>query len=180
MMTLKQNNQSPLLQLSKPKELSHGMKIYPTQDAFSFKIMEVSVPFAPSCFNGTGKEERQGIVLTISQEDHQQVRSLEADLYLQLQAQYPDIDKRWTSCLKDATDKYAPTLRAKINMSGARACKFLDAAGDSTTPPDNWRRLQANAIIRIGGAYLQSRGAGLLVEVTHLQYEQQLPENPFA
>ena len=179
-MTLKQIDQSPLLQLSKPKELSHGMKIYSTQQQFNFKLLEVSVPFAPSCFNGTGQEERQGIVLSISPEDHQQAKSLEADLFLQIQTLCPDLDKRWTSCLKDATDKYAPTLRAKINMSGPRVCKFLNAAGDPTPPPDSWRLLQVNAIIRIGGVYLQTRGAGLLVEVTHLQFSAEPPANPFA
>ena len=179
-MTLKQIDQSPLLQLNKPKELSHGMKIFPTQGQFSFKIMEVQTPFAPSVFNGTGEEERQNLLFSISEEDHQQIKSLEADIYLQLQDQCPDIATRWTSCLKDATDKWPATLRVKINLKGTRSCKFLNAAGDTTSPPELWRRLTANAIIRIGGAYLQARGAGLLVEVSHLQYEPQLPENPFA
>ena len=180
MMTLKKNNQSPLLQLSKPKELSHGMKIYPTQDAFSFKIMEVQTPFGPSVFNGTGEEERQNLLFSISEEDQQQIKSLEADIYLQLQDKCPDIASRWTSCLKDATDKWPATLRTKINLKGTRTCKFLGAIGDTTPPPESWRLLSTNAVIRIGGAYLQARGAGLLVEVTHLQYAAQPPMNPFA
>ena len=180
MMTLKQIDQSPLLQLDKPKELSHGMKIYPTQGQFSFKIMEVQTPFEPSVFNGTGLEERQNLLFSISADDYQQLKSLEADIYLQLQDKCPDIATRWTSCLKDATDKWPATLRTKINMKGTRACKFLGAIGDPTMPPESWRMLSTNAVIRIGGVYLQARGAGLLVEVTHLQYAAQPPMNPFA
>ena len=180
MMTLQQNTQSPLLQLSKPKDLSHGMKIYSTTEQLTFKIMEVQTPFGPSVFNGTGEEERQSLVLSISPEDHKALSALETNLRQQLQAQFPDLDSRWTSCLKDATDKFAPTLRCKINLKGARVCKFLDGSGAPASPPESWRRLSANVVIRIGGAYIQARGAGLLVEVTHLQYEPQPPENPFA
>lgn len=181
MMTLQQQNtQSPLLQLSKPKDLSHGMKIYSTSQQLTFKILEVQTPFGPSVFNGTGEEERQSLVLSISPEDHKALSALETNLRQQLQAQFPDLDSRWTSCLKDATDKFAPTLRCKINLKGARVCKFLDGTGASTSPPESWRRLPTNVVIRIAGVYIQARGAGLLVEVTHLQYEPQLPENPFA
>jgi hypothetical protein len=180
MMTLQQNAQSPLLQLGKPKDLSHGMKIYSTTEQLTFKIMDVQTPFGPSVFNGTGDEERQSLVLSVSPDDHKALSALETSLRQQLQAQFPDLDSRWTSCLKDATDKFAPTLRCKINLKGARVCKFLDGAGAPASPPESWRRLQANVVIRIGGAYLQARGAGLLVEATHLQYEPQLPENPFA
>jgi hypothetical protein len=180
MMTLQQNSIEPLLQLSKPKDLSHGMKIYSTDEQLTFKIMDVSTPFGPSVFGGTGDEERQSLVLSISGEDHRRMRALEESLRIQLQTQYPDIDARWNTCLKDATDKFAATLRTKINLKGARACKFIDATGAPTSAPESWRRLQAHVVIRIGGAYLQARGAGLLVEVTHLQYQPLLPENPFA
>ena len=180
MQTLQQITLSPTLNLNKPKDLSHGMKIYSTTEQLAFKIMDVQIPFGPSVFNCTGAEERQSLVLSISPEEYRALSSLETDLRQQLQAQFPDIDSRWTSCLKDATDKFSPTMRGKINLKGARVCKFLDGAGVPTCPPESWRRLSANVVIRIGGAYLQARGAGLLVEVTHLQYEPQPPENPFA
>ena len=174
------NDQSPLLQLSKPKELSHGMKIYPTVEQLTIKLMDAQIPFGPSVFNGTGDEERQSLVLSISEEDHKRLQTLETDLRTQLQAQCPDIENRWASSLKDATEKWPANLRAKVNLKGDRICKFLDASGTPTSPPDSWRRLKANVVIRIGGVYLQTRGAGLLIEVSHLQYEPQIPENPFA
>ena len=179
MMTVQQAT-APLLQLSKPKELSHGMKILPTSEQLCFKLMGVQVPFGPSVFNGTGDEERQSLVLSITPEDCQAFREIETALRKQVEKQFPNAESKWSSCLKDATDKYAATIRTKINLKGPRACRFMDASGAESAPPESWRKLEANAVIRIGGAYLQARGAGLLVEVTHLQFEPQLPENPFA
>ena len=183
MRTIQEIEQAPLIELSKPKELSHGMKIHKVQSdgPFSFKL-SASTPFAPSVFQGTGQEERQGIVLSISPEVYDQLTSFSDSFKAQLSEKYPDIAQKWTSCLKAATDKYAAQLKAKINLKGDKACKFFSPEGLSIKTPETWRRLEVTAVVRIGGIYVQSKGAGMLLEVTHLQYDPhaQQEQNPFA
>ena len=183
MRAIQEIEQAPLIELSKPKELSHGMKIHRVQSdgPFSFKL-SASIPFAPSVFQGTGDEERQGIVLSIPQDAYDRLASFSDSFAAQLAEKYPDIAQKWTSSLKAATDKYASSLKAKINLKGDRVCKFFSPEGLSIKAPENWRRLDVTAIVRLGGIYVQSRGAGMLLEVTHLQFDPraQQEQNPFA
>ena len=173
---------APLLELHKPKELAHGMKLHRvlSDGPFSFKVV-ATVPFPPSCFNGTGQEDRQGIVLAIADDVYKQLQSFSESFQAQLSTAYPDLDGKWVSPLKPATDKYPANLRAKINLRGNKACSFYDLSGTPTGPPSDWRRLEVTAVIRIGGVYVQARGAGMLLDVTHLQYDPaQSAQNPFA
>ena len=185
MRTIQEIESAPLIELNKPKELSHGMKTYRVQSdgPFSFKI-SASIPFTPSCFQGTGQEERKGIVLSISQEDYDKLSGFSENLKSQLTELYPEIDKSWNNCLKPATEKYSPQLKAKINVKGERICKFYNSKGVTIEAPDNWNRLEVTAIVRLGGVYVQSktRGAGMTLDLTHVQYDPhaQREENPFA
>jgi len=173
---------APLLELSKPKELSHGMKIYRTQSdgPFSFKVSG-SIPFTPGVYQGTGDEERQGIVLNITQEVYDSIAHLIENFQQQLDSKHPGIAQKWNSSLKPA-DKYEPTIRAKICLKGDKVCKFYDMSGQTIDTPTEWRKLEVTAVIRLGGVYVQSKGAGLLLDVTHLQYDpdQNQGVNPFA
>ena len=148
------------------------MKIHRVQSdgPFSFKL-SASIPFAPSVFQGTGAEERQGIVLSISPAVYDQLTSFSDSFKAQLTETYPDIAQKWTSSLKAATDKYPAQLKCKINLKGDRVCKYYSPEGLTIKAPENWRRLDVTAIVRLGGIYVQSRGAGMLLEVTHLQYD---------
>ena len=184
MRTIQEITQTPLLQLNKPKLLSHGMKIYnaPCEaGAFTFKINGITTPFAPSVFNGTGEETRQSVVFSIPDEVYQLLRSFEDDFKAQLStSECPKVEEMWHSSLKPA-EKYAATFKAKINLSGDKACTFFTMDQEPAKAPSNWRGLEVNAVLRIGGVYAQARGVGMLCEVTHLQYEQaQETSNPFA
>ena len=184
MRAIQEIEQAPLIELSKPKELAHGMKVYRVQSdgPFSFKL-SATIPFAPSVFQGTGAEERQGIVLSISPAVYDQLTSFSDSFKAQLTETYPDIAQKWTSSLKAATDKYQPQLKAKINLKGDRVCKYFSPEGLAIKAPANWRRLDVTAVVRVGGIYVQSRGAGMLLEISHLQYDPHaadLAANPFA
>ena len=184
MRAIQEIEQAPLIELSKPKELAHGMKVYRVQSdgPFSFKL-SATIPFAPSVFQGTGEEERQGIVLSISPEVYDRLTNFSNSFKAQLAETYPDIAQKWTSSLKAATDKYPAQLKAKIYVKGERTCKYYNMDGLTCKPPENWRRLEATAVVRVGGIYVQSRGAGMILDVTHLQYDPNaadLAANPFA
>ena len=184
MRTVQEITQTPLLQLNKPKLLTHGMKIYNAPyegGAFTFKLNGITTPFAPSVFNGTGEETRQSVVFSIPEDVYKLLRSFEDGFKAQLSAsECPKVEEMWHSSLKPS-EKYAATFRAKINLSGDKACTFFTTEQEATKAPSNWRGLEVNAVIRIGGVYTQARGVGMLCEVTHLQYEQsQEQSNPFA
>ena len=183
MFAIQEITQTPFLQLNKPKLLSHGMKIYNVPyegGAFVFKLHGITTPFTPSVFNGTGEETRQSVVFSIPEDVFKILNGFEDDFKAQLSTEYPKVAETWHSSLKPA-DKYAATFRAKINLSGDKACKFFTTEQEPTSTPSNWRGFEVNAVIRIGGVYTQSRGAGMLCEVTHLQYDQpQEQSNPFA
>ena len=182
MRTIQEITTAPLIELNKPKELTHGMKLYRIQSEgpFSFKV-SASVPFAPSCFNGTGDEERQGLVLSIPEDVYKHIHNFSEDFRLQLSTTHADIAEKWNSSLKAATDKYPANLRVKINVKGNKACQFYDMEGSPAKAPEDWRRLEVKAVIRLGGVYVQSRGAGMILDVTHLQYDpaQNSIQNPF-
>ena len=185
MRTIQEIESAPLIDLSKPKELAHGMKTFRIQSdgPFCFKI-SATIPFTPSCFQGNGDEERKGIVLSISQEDYDKLSEFSESFKTQLIELYPDINKSWNNCMKPATEKYPSQLKAKINVKGDRACKFYNPQGLTIEAPSNWGRLEVTAIVRLGGIYVQSktRGAGMTLDVTHVQYDPhaQREENPFA
>ena len=49
--------------------------------------------------------------------------------------------------------------------------------------PKNWRQLKVNAVISISGVYVSKNNAGLLIKLTHLQFDPQheTPRvNPFS
>jgi len=137
MRTIQEITQTPLLQLNKPKLLSHGMKIYnaPCEaGAFTFKINGITTPFAPSVFNGTGEETRQSVVFSIPDEVYQVLRSFEDDSKAQLSAsECPKVEEMWHGSLKPA-EKYAATFKAKVNLSGESVHLLHDGSrtGEST------------------------------------------------
>ena len=184
MRTIQEIEQAPLIELTKPKELSHGMKVYRVQSdgPFCFKLDGVTIPFAPSVFQGSGEEDRKGLVISIPAEVCERMRNFSDSFKAQLSQTHPDVEGKWNSSLKAATDKYPANLRAKINVRGDKACTFYDMTGEPTKAPGQWQRLEVNVVIRLGGVYVQSRGAGMLLDVTHLQYDpaQNSTQNPFA
>ena len=183
MRSITEISQAPNLDTTKPKDLSHGMKVYRVNSdgPFSFTV-KVTIPFEPSVFQGTGEESRKGIVLSIDDASFQRLQGIDKQLMKDLTAAYPDIASRWHSPLKEATEKYPAQLKAKINIKGDKICKCFNPEGKPLDLPKQWRRLEASAVIRVGGVYIQARNAGLLLDVTHLQYDpnQDLEENPFA
>ena len=55
--------------------------------------------------------------------------------------------------------------------------KKLDSEYDPE--PEDWRQLPVNVCIAIRGVYLQKTCAGLLIDVTHLQYAPRKRFSPF-
>ena len=107
-----QDIQADRLTLSTPTAGKLGMQFCSLRldgKPLILKLTGLSVPFAPSVFQGTGQEPRQGILLNITQEIFDAFAAIE-DFCRQ-----PEQHALWNSNLKPA-DKYGATLKAKINL----------------------------------------------------------------
>jgi len=132
----------------------------------------VVVPFPPSVFQGTGEEQRKGIAFNLPPELEKELEGLEGKAR-ELVAE--KVGKGalvfWMNCVKPA-DQYDAKLKAKINVSGARAANIFDENGERTSFPKTWTAQDANAVVELRGVYRQKAAIGLLLEVTHLKLRE--------
>ena len=148
--SIKVNGETPVLQLL-PKE----------------RMGEITTPFEPSVYRGTGQEPRKNIVFAIPEETRVLLEQVET--WAQKQADLKGV--MWHPSTKPATN-YTPTLKAKINETGPNACPCVDLDGKPCEMPTNWRRLAVLPIIEVRGIYAQKTGPGLILEVVALMVGQ--------
>ena len=152
-----------------------GLKVYALSKPLSLKLSDACdlvVPFSPGVFNGKGNEERVNICFTISDEWVDAVKRLEGVCKEKVG------ESTWASCIKE-TEGYAPLLKAKLQLTGEKACKYYDDEGRSTSMPLSWNRIQCNAIISVRGIYFAGTSTGLQLDVTHIQYCPKIEASPF-
>ena len=138
------------------------------------------IPFAPSMYNGTGDEERKTIVIEIRPEIEEVFAQLEDIMRQSLEEQQANIDSMWMSPIKPASGSYNASIKAKINVSGAKQAKFYNEENLAVEPPTDWRNTEAQVVVHVRGAYLQKNAAGLMLDVTHMRTRQMDAETPFA
>ena len=138
------------------------------------------IPFEPSVFGGgTGKEMRKSIRIELPETVLGAIAAFED----RLRGTFASNDK-WSSCVTDPTDRHSGSLKAKIFVSGEKACVVRDEGHQEIQLPGQpWPRPICNARIEVKGIYHQSGGAGLVLHVTHLQLAQSQKKqdayNPF-
>ena len=125
---------------------------------------EVTTPFAPSVYRGTGNEPRKGIVFQVPDAVVLALCKIED----WAQKQHPG--GVWHSAIKTG-GTYPACIKAKINVSGPNACRILDAQQRPTEWPESWPRLAVHPILEVRGVYSQKTGSGLILEVTHLMVD---------
>ena len=79
--------------------------------------------------------------------------------------------------MADATGQYRGALKAKIWITGDKACIVRDESGKAIALPGQpWPRPLANARILVKGVYRQSSSSlGLILHVTHLHLSGERP-----
>ena len=119
-----------------------------------------TVPFAPSTFEGKDSSGKKTLVFNVSDEIYEAVLVMEKRAREAL-----GIDEtRWNSAVKPASS-YPASLRVKF-----REPLIVGEDRKPTTLPEPWRRLEANALIRVKGVYSAARtGCGLMLEVEQMQ-----------
>ena len=122
---------------------------------------EISIPFEPSVYRGTGNEPRKGIVFSVPDS----VLLALAKIEDWAQKQSPGIP--WHSAIKTGGN-YPACFKAKINVTGPNACRILDAKQCPAEWPESWPRLAVLPILEVRGIYSQKTGRGLIIDVTHL------------
>ena len=128
---------------------------------------QVTTPWAPSVYNGTGSEPRQTITFSVSDEIRQQMELIEEAVRECLKQHMPGIDAIWSSSSKPP-GKHPSILRAKIVVSGDKICPCFNAAGEPVPLPTDWVGLAVLPIIAVKSVYLQKGMAGLVLEVVSL------------
>ena len=139
--------------------------------------INLTIPFAPTTFGG-GTTERKGCLVSINDKLADYLTQLEVLARAQLTETTPNIDNIWTTAVRrDA--HFPPSLRCKINTSGLHMASFYKEDGELAPEPGDWRQLPVNLYVLIRGVYLQKTCAGLLIDVTHLQYAPHKRFSPF-
>jgi hypothetical protein len=124
----------------------------------------VTTPWAPNVYKGTGAETRVTMTLNIPDRVREDMELIEERCRDLLRPSVPKIDSLWCSSTKPG-DRYSSTMRAKINISGDKAAKFVDSDGNTTNPPTQWYNLAVIPILAVRGVYVQKTGAGLMMDV---------------
>ena len=139
--------------------------------------IKLTMPFAPTTFGG-GTGERKGCLVTINEELADYLTQLEGLAKAHLAETAPKIENIWTTAVR-RDDHFPPSLRCKINTSGLHMASFYKEDGELAPEPEDWRQLPVNVCIVFRGVYLQKTCAGLLIDVTHLQYAPHKTFSPF-
>ena len=144
------SGKQPVLQLTPQKDLG-----------------SITVPWEPNVFNGTGEEARKTISFSIPDEIRQHMELVEEAVREALKPSIPNIDSIWAGCTKPPA-KHPSLLRAKIVVSGEKACACFNAAGEPVPLPKEWPGLPVVPILAVKPVYIQKAMAGLVLEVTSL------------
>ena len=128
------------------------------------EINAISTPFEPASF----KDDlpRRGVSFNIPENVRMQIEQLEERVKMLLCATWPST--QWHSALK-LSDRYPTSLRCKIRVRGARACRCYDTQGNARPLPEagQWEGMRCIPIISVG-AYVGEGQAGLLLDVQAL------------
>ena len=128
-----------------------------------------TVPFAPSTFEGKDSSGKKTLVLNVSDEVYEAVLEMEKRTREALGVD----ESKWNSSVKPAT-AYPATLRVKY-----RQPLIVDEERKIAELPTPWRRLRANALIELRGAYSAPRtGSGMMLEVLQMQVRPEEEPTP--
>jgi hypothetical protein len=135
----------------------------------------VEVPFHPSAF-GEAEPSRVTLLLTLTEEQAQAIRTLEAAVLSCMQSDpqrfgkgctAASIEAQFHTTLKQMNDGRV-CLKTKLALTGAHAVKFWLPDGTSAAMPENMGDSRVCANLHARGVWVTSAGIGLLVEGTDL------------
>jgi len=150
-----------------------------------------STPFRPNSFDEGTDAPRVTCSITAEGDlaewaqaaDEQLIAVVSANSALYMGKEMSEDAIRAAYCpLYRTNEKYAASVKVKINRAGARATRFWTASGERTTEPEDWTcttfapRLWLKSVWITPGA----RQWGVSVEMTDAQVKETSQECPFA
>ena len=128
---------------------------------------EISIPFAPTTFQGDADEPRQTLTLNIPEDVFLTFATVEDAARELLRPLHPNIDNLWHSSLRQA-GTYPAQLKVKVNLSGGREVQVFNEADQRVDVPGSWRGLVVVPIVTLA-AFVQPKTAGLIIDLAALK-----------
>ena len=88
------------------------------------------------------------------------------------------LEDKYQSCLK-TSESHQPLLRCKINLTGARPCKYWDPTGRRADAPISWANALVTPRICVKGLWLNSGQFGCVLEIHDARVEEPDASCPF-
>jgi hypothetical protein len=136
--------------------------------------LNTRILYEPSVFQGDGTEPRKGIVLALLPEEAKNVAAFEKTIREQNDIQ----PYKWQSCIREIGAS-GPALKCKIDLVGAKACKFSDADGAEAELPDVFKDREVEVAVLVRAFYTQKDVGGLIMDVVAMKLgELETPKQP--
>ena len=101
--------------------------------------LDLTCPFEPGAYKGTGAEDRVGIVFRATDEIYDTFAALEQHSRDLLDAdEIKNVNQCWCCCLRP--DKFGKSIRAKLNIKGNRCADFWDSENLLTPAPPTFKK----------------------------------------
>jgi hypothetical protein len=160
-LTVTAASQLPTMQIANIRYSGSTLVIQPQPQE---SLGSITTPWMPNIFRGTGTEARVNMTMNVPDEVRESFELIEERVRDLMRSAFPKIDAIWHSATKPG-GKYRSTLKAKINIAGDKAIRYIDADGNPVDPPTQWQQLAVLPLLAVRGVYVQRATAGLMVEV---------------
>jgi len=147
-------------------------------ERFNFTTDLTRAPFGPGTFERDASATRQTLELRATSSMDEFFTALDAWAVEYIAAHSLRLFKRSLSLAQAKemyhptlrrAEGYAPLLRTKVNMPGARgAVKFWTAEGQSRDAPRDWRECEVKARLQVSHLYIMGQQCGLVINTTDL------------
>lgn len=140
---------------------NRAVSFEPLAQPENLTLQGVQIVYEPSVFGGDGTETRKNIVFTVPPSFAAHLQSLESGID----------SNRLCSCLK------GDALRCKLDL---HKIDIYDADRNRVPPPEVWRGLTVNAMIKVKGKWSTRLQTGFCIEVQAIQLlDVAAPDCPF-
>ena len=76
------------------------------------------------------------------------------------------------------SNKYEPTVKFKLNLTGDQAVRVWGSDKNLREPPQKWRGLRATFMVHLKGVYFMNRSVGCILDVTDIMVDGEGGERP--